>query len=110
MQDDYEEENTRYLQIKLQQDKQGKYIFPILTSYGEKNMKYRIKNDSKDYIVHIDNFEIEDGVCEINYYYDTDVIKQPDRKIMPFGVMILFIILIVVIFITLISYIKQKRS
>lgn len=110
LQDDYEEENIKYLQIKLQEYTQGKYVFPILDSYGEMDMKYHIKSNSKNYIVHIDNFEMEDGVCEINYYYDTDVIKQPDRKIMPFGVMILFIILIVVILITLVLYIKQKKS
>lgn len=110
IQQDYQEENKKYLQIKIQENEQGKYIFPILTSYGEMDMKYRIKNASKNYIIHFDNFDVEDGICEIDYYYDSDVIKQPDRKIMPFGIMILFIILIVVILITLVSYRKQRKS
>lgn len=108
IQQDYQEENKKYLQIKIQENEQGKYIFPILTSYGEMDMKYRIKNASKNYIIHFDNFDVEDGICEIDYYYDSDVIKQPDKLRIPLAAIILIVILVMVIFFGIIAYVKER--
>lgn len=88
---------------------QENYQFDILEDYSDLDMKYRIKNEQKDYIVHIDNFKVEKGKCEIEYNYAKDIVKQPDKKIIPSGVKILIIILIVVVVVGGIAYIKKGR-
>ena len=105
----YEEDGVEYTQILLEPNEDGKYEFDILSSYGKMDMKYRIKNLNKDYIVHIDNFKIDNGVCQIQYNYDEDAVKQPDTEFVPFITKLLIIILIVIIVVGLIAYIKQRR-
>ena len=72
-------------------------------------MKFRIQNDEKDYLMHIDNFEIEDSVCEIEYNYDKDEIKQPTKIRINFETLLLIIVLIMIIIIAIISKIKSKN-
>ena len=105
----YEEDGVEYTQILLEPNEDGKYEFDILSSYGKMDMKYRIKNLNKDYIVHIDNFKIDNGVCQIQYNYDEDAVKQPDTEFVPFITKLLIIILVVIIVVGLIAYIKQRR-
>lgn len=104
----YVENGIEYVQILLEEE-QGIYQFDILEDYPDLDMKYRIKNEQKDYIVHIDNFKIEEGKCEIEYNYAKDIVKQPDQKVIPSGVKILIIILIVVVVVGGIAYIKKGR-
>ena len=104
----YEENDIEYVQILLEEE-QGSYLFDILEDYPNLYMKYRIKNDQKDYIIHIDNFEIKEGKCEIEYNYAKDTVKQPNQKVIPTGVKILIIILIAVVVVGGIAYIKKKR-
>ncbi len=104
----YVENGIEYVQILLEEE-QGIYQFDILEAYPDLDMKYRIKNEQKDYIVHIDNFKIEEGKCEIEYNYAKDIVKQPDQKVIPSGVKILIIILIVVVVVGGIAYIKKGR-
>ena len=73
------------------------------------NMKYRIKNINKDYIMHIDNFKIVNGKCQIEYDYDNNTVKQPDINVIPFVTKVLIIILIFVVIIGTATYIKQRR-
>lgn len=105
----YTENGIEYVQILLEEEDKGIYQFDILEDYPDLDMKYRIKNDEKDYIVHIDNFKIEEGKCEIEYNYLKDTVKQPDKKVIPSGIKILIIILIVTIIVGGISYIKGRR-
>ncbi len=104
----YVENGVEYVQILLEEE-QGIYPFDILEDYPDLDMKYRIKNEQKDYIVHIDNFKIEEGKCKIEYNYAKDIVKQPDQKIIPSGVKILIIILIIVVVVGGIAYIKKER-
>ena len=71
------------------------------------NIKFRIKNEYKDYIMHIDNFKIEKDICEIEYDYDKDIVKQPDTRKFSTPFLILFIVLT---FITILGYISYKKS
>ena len=106
--DIYKEDGVEYIQILLDKDKKDIYSFEILSNYTELNMKYRIKSESEDYIVHIDNFKIENDICEIQYDVDQNIVKQPDKKVFSFYTIILIIILIIIILLALISYINQK--
>ncbi len=105
----YEEDGKEYVQILLEKNEDGKYEFDILSNYPDMDMKYRIKNMNKDYIVHIDNFKINNGVCKIEYNYEEDTVKQPDTEFVSFITKLLIIILIVIIVVGLIAYIKQRR-
>lgn len=107
--DVYIEDGIEYVQILLDKNSENKYVFEILSDYTNMNMKYRIKNIEKDYIMHIDNFKIVKGKCEIEYNYDSDNVKQPDIKIVPFTTKVLIAILVVIIVIGLIAYVKQRR-
>ena len=106
--DIYEEDGTEYIQILLEKNEDNIYSFDILSDYFDLDMRYRIKNDSKDFIANIENFKLNDGIYEIEYDYDADIVKQPDRKLFSFGTILLIAILIIVIILGISSYIKEK--
>ena len=106
--DIYEENGIKYVQILLEKNEDNIYSFDILSDYFDLDMRYRIKNDSKDFIANIENFKLNDGICEIEYDYDADIVKQPDRKLFSFGTILLIAILIIVIILGISSYIKEK--
>ena len=60
-------------------------------------------------IVDIDNFKIKSGICEIQYDYANDTIKQPDEKVIPFATKALIVLLVIIVVTGLIAYIKQRR-
>ena len=105
----YRENGIEYVQILLEPDEDGMYTFEIIADYPEMDMKLRVKNDEKDYIMHIDNFKIENDVCQIEYDYDNDRIKQPTKIVINFGTLLLIIILIMIIIIAIISKVKTKE-
>ncbi len=105
----YEEKGVKYIQILLEKNSKDIYEFSILENYPNMDMKYRIKNSDKDYIMHIDNFKVKDGKCEIEYNYEKDEIKQPDKLVIPPGVIVLMILLAVIVIVGGISYVKQKN-
>ncbi len=105
----YVENGIEYVQILLEPNAEGLYTFEILSNYSEMDMKLRVKNDEKDYIMHIDNFKIEDNVCEIEYNYDKDEIKQPTKIRINFGTLLLIIVLILIVIIAIISKIKTNK-
>lgn len=105
----YSENGIEYVQILLEPNSDNLYTFEIIADYPEMDMKLRVKNDEKDYIMHIDNFKIENDVCEIEYDYDNDEIKQPTKVVINFGTLLLIIILIMIIIIAIISKVKTKE-
>ena len=105
---DYVDGDQKYAQILVEPNDDGEFIFSILEDYGKLDIKFRIMSDSKNYIIHIDNFKIEDGICEAILNYDNDTIKQPDRMVISPALLMLIVILIVVIIVGIISYAKQK--
>lgn len=109
IQDDiYTENGTEYIQIRLEKEN-GVYKFDLLEDYPQMNIKYRVKNIEKDYIIHIDNFKIEKGKCQIEYDYTKDTVKQPDQKVMTFNIKLLLIVLFLVIVIGGIAYYKGRN-
>ena len=109
MDDVYEENNKEYIQILLEKNTEGKYGFDILSDYQNMDMKYRVKNIEKDFILHIDNFKINGGICKIEYNYEKDILKQPSENVISFSTKLLIIILVIVVVVGLIAYIKQRR-
>ena len=107
--EEYVEDDVEYVQILLEQE-DGKYKFDILKNYQKKNIKFRIVSEQKDYILHTDNFEVQKGKCRIQYNFEKDVVKQPDRIVVPTITKILMIILAIVLVIGTSSYIKQRRE
>ena len=108
--DTYEEDGIEYVQILLDKNDNDIYSFDILSDYFDLDMRYRIKNETKDFIANIENFKLNNGICEIEYDYDADIVKQPDRKVFSFGTIMLFIILLIVIILGVFSYVKQKKQ
>ncbi len=104
----YEEDSIQYVQIRLNKENDI-YSFDILEDYPKMDIKYRIKNMQKDYIVHIDNFKIEKGKCEIEYDYAKDTVKQPNKKVINFNIKTLFILLLIIIIVGAIAYKKGRR-
>lgn len=104
----YEEDNIQYIQIRLNKENDS-YSFDILEDYPKMDIKYRIKNMRKDYIVHIDNFKIEKGKCEIEYDYVKDTVKQPNKKVISFNIKTLFILLLIIIIVGTIAYQKGRK-
>lgn len=103
----YIENNMEYIQILLEKNLKDEYTFEVLENYfGNEKIKLRIKNSSRDYIMHIDNFEIEEGICKIEYNYAENTIKQPDKLLINFGA----ILLIVIIIISIIIVITNKKQ
>lgn len=105
----YNEDGIEYVQILIEPNAEDKYTFEIIADYPEMDMKLRIKNDKKDYIMHINNFKIEDNTCQIEYDYANDEIKQPTKIVINFGTLFLIIILVMIIIIAIISKIKTKE-
>lgn len=104
----YTEKGIEYVQIRLLEEN-GVYSFDLLENYPQMDIKYRIKNIEKDYIVHIDNFKIEKGKCQIEYDYTKDTVKQPDQKVMNFNIKLLLIVLLLIIMIGAIAYKKGRN-
>ena len=72
----YEENGIEYVQILLEPNSDGEYLFNIAENYGQKDMKYRVVGNLKDYIMHIDNFKEQNGICKIEYDYKEETIKN----------------------------------
>lgn len=105
----YEGNDEEYIQILLKKDRKGIYQFDILTDYNNMDMKYRVKNKDKDYIMHIDKFKVDDGKCEIIYDYENETVKQPNQTILTTATKFLIFLLIIIITVGVIAYLKQRR-
>ena len=103
----YSENGIEYVQILLEQNEDSMYIFEIIEDYPDMDMKLRVKNNEKDYIMHIDNFKIKDDVCQIEYNYDKNEIKQPTKITINFATLLLMIILV---FIMVIGINTKKKG
>lgn len=106
----YSENGIEYVQILLEQNEDSMYIFEIIEDYPDMDMKLRAKNNEKDYIMHIDNFKIKDDVCQIEYNYDKNEIKQPTQITINFGTLLLIIILVFIAIIGIIAKIKGRNE
>lgn len=106
----YSENGIEYVQILLEQNEDSMYIFEIIEDYPDMDMKLRVKNNEKDYIMHIDNFKVKDDVCQIEYNYDKNEIKQPTKITINFGTLLLIIILVFIAIIGIVAKIKGRNE
>ena len=108
----YVDNNTgiEYIQIKLEPNSEGNYTFNILENYKKLDMKFRITNDEKDYIMHIDNFKTENNVCKIEYNYTKDKLKQPETIKINFITLFFILILIILVIITIMVKVKVENN
>ena len=80
LKDTYIDNGIEYVQIKLDDMGGEEYIFEIISEYTDMDMIYRIKSESKDNLMLINNFSIdEDNTCKMEYNYKEDTI-QTDGK------------------------------
>ncbi len=108
----YVDNNTgiEYIQIRLEPNSEGNYTFNILENYKKLDMKFRITNDEKDYIMHIDNFKTENNVCKIEYNYTKDKLKQPATIKINFITLFFILILIILVIITIMVKVKVENN
>ena len=105
----YNEDGIEYVQILLEPTNNNIYNFKILSDYNKLDMKFRVKNDEKDYIMHIDNFKTDDNECKMEYNYDQNQMKQSNKIVINFGTLLLIVILVLIISVAIISKIKIKN-
>ena len=106
----YKEENKEYVSILLEKNEDGIYQFEALQDYTNMDIKFRIKNDNRDYIMDVSNFNIENNICEIQYDYDKNEIKQPGKIKINFGTIFLIILAILLIITAIISKKKTENK
>lgn len=108
----YVDNNTgiEYIQIRLEPNSEGNYTFNILENYKKLDMKFRITNDEKDYIMHIDNFKTENNVCKIEYNYTKDKLKQPETIKVNFITLFFIVILIILVIVIIMVKVKVENN
>lgn len=76
----YVENNQEYVQILLDDFGSGEYYFEIIEDYIDMDMLYRVTSQTRDSIIHIDNFELKDNTCKMEYNYKENIIKTNYSK------------------------------
>lgn len=71
----YIENGIEYVQIKLDDLGGEEYLFEIIAEYTDMDMVYRLQSKSRDNIMIIENFKVQDNVCRIEYNYQENTIK-----------------------------------
>lgn len=73
--DTYTDNQIEYVQIKLDDLGGEEYLFEIISEYTDMDMLYRIKSATRDNLMVIDNFNIENNACEMQYDYEQNKIS-----------------------------------
>lgn len=110
--DTYIDNGIEYVQIKLDDMGGEEYVFEIISEYTDMDMMYRIKSESKDNLMLISNFSIEeDNTCKMEYDYKQDTIQtkgQTEVKLkFQFHWWQILAILVLIIFLI---YLHNRRS
>ena len=74
--DTYVDEGIEYVQIKLDNIGEDEYYFEIISEYTNMDMMYRITSKTRDNLMVIDNFELKNNICEMEYNYEANTIKS----------------------------------
>lgn len=108
----YIEDRIEYVQIKLDNLGDNEYLFEIIPEYTDMDMKYRVKSASKDDILIIENFQIENNKCEIEYNYKENTLKT-ERKSnvkIKFNLKWWQVVLIVAIVLILVYFLNRRNN
>lgn len=107
----YVENSIEYVQIKLDDLGGDEYLFEIIPEYTDMDMKYRIKSNSRDNIMIIENFQMEDNKCEMEYDYAANEIKTENGAHVEFRFKITWWqILIIAILVIFLIYLNKRRK
>lgn len=107
----YIENNVEYVQILLDDLGSGEYYFEIIEDYTDMDMLYRVKSQTRDNIIHIDNFELKDNTCKIEYDYKENIIKTKNNKKIKINIDFeWWQIIIIIILVIFIIYLYKRRE
>ena len=112
LKDTYIDNGIEYVQIKLDDMGGEEYIFEIISEYTDMDMIYRIKSESKDNLMLIDNFSIdEDNTCKMEYNYEEDTIQTDGKNEVKIKFQLhWWQILIIAILIIFLIYTQKRRN
>ena len=112
LKDTYIDNGIEYVQIKLDDMGGEEYIFEIISEYTDMDMIYRIKSESKDNLMLIDNFSIdEDNTCKMEYNYKEDTIQTDGKNEVKIKFQLhWWQILIIAILIIFLIYMQKRRN
>ena len=112
LKDTYIDNGIEYVQIKLDDMGGEEYIFEIISEYTDMDMIYRIKSESKDNLMLINNFSIdEDNACKMEYNYKEDTIQTDGKNEVKIKFQLhWWQILIIAILIIFLIYMQKRRN
>ena len=112
LKDTYIDNGIEYVQIKLDDMGGEEYIFEIISEYTDMDMIYRIKSESKDNLMLINNFSIdEDNTCKMEYNYKEDTIQTDGKSEVKIKFQLhWWQILIIAILIIFLIYMQKRRN
>lgn len=112
LKDTYIDNGIEYVQIKLDDMGGEEYIFEIISEYTDMDMIYRIKSESKDNLMLINNFSIdEDNTCKMEYNYKEDTIQTDGKNEVKIKFQLhWWQILIIAILIIFLIYMQKRRD
>ena len=112
LKDTYIDNGIEYVQIKLDDMGGEEYIFEIISEYTDMDMMYRIKSESKDNLMLINNFSIdEDNTCKMEYNYKEDTIQTDGKNEVKIKFQLhWWQILIIAILIIFLIYMQKRRN
>lgn len=109
--DTYIENGVEYVQIKLDDLGGEEYLFEIISEYTDMDMVYRLKSASRDNIMVIENFQMQDNVCRMEYNYKENTIKTERKNELKINFKISWWqILIIIILVIFILYLNKRRN
>ena len=76
----YKENEIEYVQILLTPDQNETYHFDVIESYKNMDIKFRLTSNSADNIMHLNNFEVQDKVCKMEYDFKEGTFKNIIKK------------------------------
>ena len=107
----YIDNGIEYVQIKLDDLGDDEYLFEIIPEYTDMDMMYRIKSSSRDNIMIIENFQIKDNKCEMEYDYANNEIKTERENNIEIRFNIKWWqILIIAILLIFLAYLGKRRN
>lgn len=110
-QETYIENNVEYVQVLLDDIVEGEYYFEIVGDYTDMDMLYRVKSSTRDDIIHIDNFSIQDNLCEMEYNYKDNIIKTEENKNIKISINFeWWQIVLIIILVIFIIYLYKRRE
>ena len=108
----YVENGIEYVQIKLNDLGGDEYLFEIIPEYTNMDMMFRIKSQSKNDLMILTNFRIQNNKCEILYNYKENTLKAENvnNAQIKFDIPWWQIILIIVVVVIIWYFINRRKN